>query len=354
MVSPTCRRMSNIQQELNRRQTIPTDYHDTLEKRLAITFKPPPSRLERRKTRRDKKEYKLKYNTRKAQKVYVEILEDYPHIFVPFILSVSPDACQRLDLEEFRKSLDITGKVDLGDDAQAILDSIAKKIGFDQSRLYQRLRKSLFSPVSKPLTSAETGTFWDCRAANWDAIRNIFDEHICSAIENSSKWMQEAKCRALQVTECVWMKLPKQNYQDAIISLEVSVAEELVKALFPSTYEEILALVSIPSTEDVTRHNEAVALSQLQKPMSSEPYHQDGTSRVFQAAHTSGIPLIFGPRIAEAIEKSQLREWEKHHSFLETTDCVSLKVYSQQPANAVFHLRIGFVAGTYIARTLYA
>ncbi|KAL4777188.1 hypothetical protein BDW60DRAFT_95 [Aspergillus nidulans var. acristatus] len=81
---------------------------------------------------------------------------------------------------------------------------------------------------------------------------------------------------------------------------------------------------------------------------------EDGTLRVFQAAHTSGIPLIFGPRIAEAIEKSQLREWQKRHSFLETTDCDSLKVYSQHPANAVFHLHIGFVSGTYIARTLYA
>lgn len=141
-------------------------------------------------------------------------------------------------------------------------------------------------------------------------------------------------CQTLRTTECVGMKLPKQNYQDAIISVEVCLTEDLIKTLFPSACERILSLASLYSSEECVQKNN----------------NQD----FFQEASVSAISPIFGPRIGNAIEKSQLREWEKADSSHDTTDCVSIEVQPQQPHNGIFRLRIGFIAGTYIANKLYA
>jgi hypothetical protein len=81
---------------------------------------------------------------------------------------------------------------------------------------------------------------------------------------------------------------------------------------------------------------------------------EDSVLSIFQEASVSAISPIFGSRIGNAIEESQLREWEKANSSHDTTDCVSMEIHPQQPHNGIFRLRIGFVAGTYIANKLYA
>ncbi|OJD27323.1 hypothetical protein ACJ73_01295 [Blastomyces percursus] len=101
--------------------------------------------------------------------------------------------------------------------------------------------------TQKPVTSAETNDYWAYRAADLKAIRNIFGDDIYHCIEKSPTRILEAKCQTLQTTECVGMKLPKQNYQDAMISLEVCLTEDWVKTLFPSDWKRIL---SIPSSTD--------------------------------------------------------------------------------------------------------
>ncbi|QSS51654.1 hypothetical protein I7I53_07026 [Histoplasma capsulatum var. duboisii H88] len=173
MVSSGSLRVFDVLRELNRRRTIPSSYQKILEERLIITLKPLATRLERSKTRRPKEEYQERYKEKKAQKVYSEILEDYPHIFIPFIL-------------------------------------------------------------------------------------------------------------AIQFT-CLFAKSKKQR----IISRGISFGDS---------------------------------------------FH----------------------RMGDAIEKSQLREWEKSNSSHNTTDCVSIEIHPQQPHNSTFHLRVGFIAGTYIASKLYA
>lgn len=45
------------------------------------------------------------------------------------------------------------------------------------------------------------------------------------------------ECQAPQTTSCVEMKLPKQNYQDAIVLLELSLLIDIIKILFPSANE---------------------------------------------------------------------------------------------------------------------
>ncbi|OJD28255.1 hypothetical protein ACJ73_00334 [Blastomyces percursus] len=356
MVSSGSLRVFDVLRELNRRRTIPLSYQKILEERLIITLKPLATRLERSKTRRPKEEYQERYKEKKAQKVYSEILEDYPHIFIPFILAIQPRACQRFDLEKFRQH-DLTDRIDLGNDVQAMLGSIAQKEGFNQNPLYKLLIESLFPYVSyrtqKPITSAETNNYWAYQAADLKAIRNIFGNDIYQGIEKSSTRILEAKCQTLQTTECVGMKLPKQNYQDAIISLEICLTEDLVKTLFPPSWKKILSAASLSTPG---------ACDQKSIPLVKTPGYQDGLSSkyalensvLFQEASVSAIPSIFGPRMGDAIEKSQLREWEKSNSSHNTIDCVSIEIHPQQPHNSTFHLRVGFIAGTYIASKLYA
>jgi hypothetical protein len=74
------------------------------------------------------------------------------------------------------------------------------------------------------------------------------------------------------------MKLPKQNYQDAIISLGVCLSQDLVKTLFPPACERILSLASLYSEECAGEND----------PLVPTPGHQDlssnytSTSKVIQ------------------------------------------------------------------------
>lgn len=45
------------------------------------------------------------------------------------------------------------------------------------------------------------------------------------------------ECQAPQTTLCVEMKLPKQNYQDAIVLLKLSLLIDIIKILFLSVNE---------------------------------------------------------------------------------------------------------------------
>ncbi|KKZ66138.1 hypothetical protein EMCG_08127 [[Emmonsia] crescens] len=119
--------------------------------------------------------------------------------------------------------------------------------------------------------------------------------------------------------------LVKQNYQDAIIPLEVCLTEDLVKTLFPSTRKKILSVASLSPTE---------ACVQKCVTNGTMPGYQDGLS-LNMLASVSAIPSIFSPRVGNAIEESQLREWEKTKSCHNTIDCVSIEIHPQQPYNSI-------------------
>ena len=144
MVSSNFLCIFKVSQELNWCRTIPATYWNALKEHLSITFKPSAGRLKRGKTPCLKEDYRLHYKKKKAQKVYLEILEDYPHIYIPFILAIPPKSCEKFDLGVFRRNYDLTGKIDLRDDARTVLEDIATKEGFNQNRLYQLLMQSIF------------------------------------------------------------------------------------------------------------------------------------------------------------------------------------------------------------------
>lgn len=72
-----------------------------------------------------------------------------------------------------------------------------------------------------------------------------------------------------------------------------------------------------------------------------------------QRASVSAISSTFSPCVCDAIEKSQLRAWEKNNLLLDITDCVTMETSREQPHHGTIRMRLGSVAGLYIAKNLY-
>lgn len=168
MVRSNHLRFMNVLRELNRRETIPQVYLKDLEQRLVVTFKKSvPGRRIPNKARRSKEEYKLQYTAKKAQQIYVEVAEDLPYLYIPFILAISPKSCEKFDLGLFRRER-LTETVNLKDNIRLILEDIATRNEFDQDRLFRKLIRTLFQGSSSllrisftPLTSGKSLTMAD-------------------------------------------------------------------------------------------------------------------------------------------------------------------------------------------------
>ncbi len=68
----------------------------------------------------------------------------------------------------------------------------------------------------------------------------------------------------------------------------------------------------------------------------------------------STLASLFHFRICDAIEKSQLRSWERDCLCQDITDCVTLEMDSTEPEHGVLRLRTDFTRGISIVKDLYA
>lgn len=143
MASSKSSHIYEILGQLNRRQTIPSFHREALEERLVISCKP-LGRQQRRKVRRTQQEIRSHYKQRKAQKVYLEVLDEDPHVFLPFILAISPKACESFDISGFCQCHKKCKRIYLSNDAKTIFEDIAKRQKLDQSPHYKRLIEVLF------------------------------------------------------------------------------------------------------------------------------------------------------------------------------------------------------------------
>lgn len=136
-------RVYEILTDLNRRRAIPIIHQATLEERLVIVCKP-LDRLPRLKVPRPNLNVKSHYRQRRAQRVYLEVLDEDPCVFLAFILAISPRACESFDLRGFRQQHQKQSGTHLNDELKSTLDAIAEKQHFKQSPYYERLIESLF------------------------------------------------------------------------------------------------------------------------------------------------------------------------------------------------------------------
>lgn len=136
-------RIHDIAEDLNRCQSIPTNYELILEERLFLLCKP-PERLKREKTPRPKSEYNSHARQKRARDIYLEVLANSPLTFLPFLLAVSPRTCLNWKAGEVGKTLDGCRGIQLNREIQASFENISKKGAFTQSDVYQRIKRILF------------------------------------------------------------------------------------------------------------------------------------------------------------------------------------------------------------------
>lgn len=140
------RRYEQISKDLGRHREIPSRYHKDLEDRLAVAFKPQTPHLRQARGPRQplrgtsrSRETRTRHKRKKAQIVYQYVSENAPHIFLPFILSTSPNACESFDPYHFCQSRKAEREVLLNNSVIRLFGSIAERHEFTQSPEYQNL-----------------------------------------------------------------------------------------------------------------------------------------------------------------------------------------------------------------------
>jgi hypothetical protein len=195
----------------------------------------------------------------------------------------------------------------------------------------------------KPITTAESDVRWTCHATDINRIRLTFGDYIGDGVECFPIPRERTEAQSPKVTERVRMSLPRKNFQDAIIYLDVGRAKELGGILFPSTECSTV----MPSSGKEVNDAEVAAED------SSCTEEERNACFLLKGARVSIIRSVFHSRICDAIDKSQLRAWEKEHMFLGSTDCVRMEINRKEPQHGTIRLRVEFLDGIAIAKTLY-
>ena len=143
--------IGRIHDELSCHWTIPSSYRSTLEQRLLI-FGKSFDRQPRFQTRRSKREYMSHYREKRAQRVYLDVLENFTHNFLPFLLAVSPRACSGIDLIAVSQCLSKKPRLRINYSIRTILEDTAKTVGIFESKNFKRLVAFLF----------DSGPYWQC------------------------------------------------------------------------------------------------------------------------------------------------------------------------------------------------
>src|SRR5262245_31207000 len=149
------RHLSNIEKvskDLRRRNAIPSKYWTILEERMVITCKP-YTRQPRRAQPRTRPEIRLQYTQKKAQQVYLEVLNDAPRAFLPFLLAFPPKACESFDPFEFCENHKNQQCISLNSLTESKIEEIGIKNGISQSPKFKQVKEIYFLKGLHPDTS---------------------------------------------------------------------------------------------------------------------------------------------------------------------------------------------------------
>jgi hypothetical protein len=204
----------------------------------------------------------------------------------------------------------------------------------------------LLSP--KPTTTAESDKYWGFDGADIACVHTTFGDYLGDPIKRHPVWFSEiTNIQTLQLTDRVRTRIPRESFQDAIISIEISTAEQLVKILFPQMED----FAVLPSCEEVS--DQAVRVQT--ETTARDRLCFEGVNALFtlKGVSVSDVRSVFPPSICDALDKSQLRTWEKEHLLLESTDCVKIEIHRKKPQHGTIRLRVGYFNGVNIAEVLY-
>lgn len=316
-------------------------YRVLFEARLVITF----GRLEtptRAVKRSENKVYLRKSKEQYARCVYLEILEEQPSLYLPFILAVSPAGCRGFHAFEFlqyynEQPIALPAIYELNNEARCYIRDISKKCHFEDNRGFMKLMSVLFPSTSsmcfpRPISAVETQKPHVYGYANRAAVHDLFGDYISEAVEEAPARTQEKATLAPSMTQCVKTTFSQREFKDAVIVLDIGRACKVAEVLFPTL---VLPL---------SRNSEDSQAEQV----------RDNAHFTLKGASTAAMESVFSPRICEAIEASELRAWEKAHYLHDTTDCVTMKVFRAPPHAAFISVRLQYFSARPMLVELYS
>ncbi|KAJ5460918.1 uncharacterized protein N7458_002470 [Penicillium daleae] len=249
-------RVYAMREKIKREKTIPEEYLVILIERLPLSFGQYPHQ-DAPKSGRRSAAYQLRWRLKKAGIVYRRVRRTDPHIFLPFLLSITPRGCESFDDERFEQNHQDRYNLHLSNDCLTLLQAQGRNLKIEDNRDFQDFIKHLFelgleTPyTSPPLTDAEKEDHCTYHLAHVQSIRNVFGDYIQRAVASSLvSFNEDLSCQAVERRDSFWMKFPSQTMQDAIFSLDIGSTKELAAILFPHINPKIASFLW-PQTCDV-------------------------------------------------------------------------------------------------------
>jgi hypothetical protein len=139
-------KIEKVRGELSERTTIPLIYLPTLKERLVVACTLTNHR-QRSTARRSRAVINSTYNRKQAQKVYLEVLDTTPQLFLPFLLAISPKATRSFDLSQLQQQgHSAPHQFHLSTSIKKLLETVAREQEINKSCYYEALLERLFPP----------------------------------------------------------------------------------------------------------------------------------------------------------------------------------------------------------------
>lgn len=233
--------------EITQRRDIPARLLNTLESHLIILCTTYHRQL-RSESSRARRDIKSRSRFKRAQTLYVDILDEAPHLFLPVILVVTPRACEKLKANKLRDIQTGDRPIELRQSVRNTFEEIAGRNGLEGSPHYRKLIKTLFPPSTRPVTTAESGGY-EYLLPDVQNIRKVVGDRIFDFLLSAPMISGEDRHGIGYVGTFV----PRNNFQDAIIQLRVGQTHELAQFLFPPPVQRISTDIMASNREFVWR-----------------------------------------------------------------------------------------------------
>lgn len=129
-------------------------------------------------------------------------------------------------------------------------------------------------------------------------------------------------------TECVQAIFAQDDLTDGVFTFDIGRAVELARILFPGA--------ALPIQDG-----------------GPEQHIVDNAYFTLMGASIAAIKTFFHSEIYDAIDASDLRAWEKEYFLTDTTDCVTMKVFREEPHRGTISVRVGYFVGFPILERLF-
>jgi hypothetical protein len=322
----------DIRKELTTHRTIPIYLHATLENRLVIAFKE-LVRQRRAEVPRKKKQILANNRENKAHKVYLRVLDEDCHVFLPFILAISPRACVTFNHDDFfLHHKDRRSRLDLSTETKELLEGIARRRGFAQNPQYRKWIESI-SPK---------GPYEIQHRYSQISISRIpvLGDHLFDAIQASTQWKQERNTGGL-TTDCLIALIPRSQNDDISITLLVGHERglELINQLQP---ENVKMQRSIGMQTEKGKRGDPFILTYLLTAIDIEyECSRIAISRI----------LVLGDLLFDAVLASARWKQERKIGGL-TTDCLTVLIPRSKTEDISIILSIGHERGLRLTNQL--